>query len=28
VPLSITEPVLGGSVNFATAKNKESTIDK
>tara|TARA_Y100000591_G_scaffold138778_1_gene119196 strand:+ start:482 stop:820 length:339 start_codon:yes stop_codon:yes gene_type:complete len=24
VPLSITEPVLGGSPNFATAKNKES----
>ena len=24
VPLSITEPVLGGSVNMATAKNKES----
>ena len=25
VPLSITEPVLGGSTNFATAKNNESS---
>ena len=24
VPLSITEPVLGGSINLATAKNKEN----
>ena len=24
IPLSITEPILGGSVNLATAKNKES----
>jgi ubiquinol-cytochrome c reductase cytochrome b subunit len=24
VPMSITEPVLGGSVGMATAKNKES----
>jgi len=23
IPLSITEPVLGGSANLATAKNKE-----
>ena len=27
IPLSITEPVLGGSANLAMAKNKES-IDK
>ena len=27
IPLSITEPVLGGSPNLAMAKNKES-IDK
>jgi len=27
VPLSITEPILGGSPNFAAAGNKES-IDK
>jgi ubiquinol-cytochrome c reductase cytochrome b subunit len=27
IPLSITEPVLGGSGNLAMAKNKES-IDK
>ena len=26
IPLSITEPVLGGSPNLATAKNKESLI--
>jgi len=26
--LSITEPVLGGSPNLATAKNKESSIIK
>jgi ubiquinol-cytochrome c reductase cytochrome b/c1 subunit len=25
VPLSITEPVLGGSANMAAARNKEST---
>jgi len=24
LPLSITEPILGGSPNFATVKNKES----
>jgi ubiquinol-cytochrome c reductase cytochrome b/c1 subunit len=24
IPLSITEPVLGGSANLAMAKNKES----
>jgi len=24
IPLSITEPILGGSANIATAKNKES----
>ena len=24
VPLSITEPILGGSTNLATAKNKDS----
>ena len=24
IPLSITEPILGGSPNLATAKNKES----
>jgi len=28
IPLSITEPVLGGSPSFATAKNKESFINK
>ena len=28
VPLSITEPVLGGSPNLATAKNKESFTNK
>ena len=28
IPLSITEPVLGGSPNLATAKNKESSIIK
>jgi ubiquinol-cytochrome c reductase cytochrome b subunit len=27
VPLSITEPILGGSSNLAMAKNKES-LDK
>ena len=27
LPLSITEPVLGGSPNFAVVKNKES-LDK
>jgi hypothetical protein len=27
VPLSITEPVLGGSPNLATARNKESKIE-
>ena len=26
VPLSITDPVLGGSPNLATAKNKESFV--
>ncbi len=25
VPMSITEPVLGGSVNLAAARNKESS---
>ena len=28
IPLSITEPVLGGSPNLATARNKESLLDK
>ena len=28
VPLSITEPVLGGSPNFALAKNRENFKDK
>ena len=27
VPLSITEPVLGGSPNLAAARNKESKIE-
>ena len=27
IPLSITEPVLGGSTNIAIAKKKESKID-
>ena len=27
VPLSITEPILGGSPNLATARNKESKIE-
>ena len=26
IPLSITEPILGGTANLATAKNKESSI--
>ena len=28
IPLSITEAVLGGSPNFATARNKESFTNK
>ena len=28
VPLSITDPVLGGSTNFATAKNKKESLIK
>ena len=26
IPLSITEPILGGTANLATARNKESSI--
>ena len=28
IPLSITEPVLGGTPNFATVKNNESLTNK
>ena len=28
IPMSITEPILGGSPNFAAAKNKESLDNK